>query len=91
MKNENTYTILDPLFFICDQPKAAAAGGDHSEDRSKLSPNILANYYNDIYKLFLNKLAKFDSQPTVTDAEQKKLQSLLTEIIYVKGLLGDEK
>lgn len=74
-----TYSIADALAVIHDAPRVTDATHDQ---------NILEVYFNDIYKLLLAKLAKFESAAEVTEIETKKLQQLLSELIHIKGLLG---
>jgi len=48
---------------------------------------LLERYWNDIYNLFLRKLATFASGAGAQDGDDLKLQALLQELIKVKGLL----
>lgn len=48
---------------------------------------ILEKYFNDIYNLFLKKLAAFSGDDTVSSESATKLQALLQEMIKVKGLI----
>lgn len=74
-----TYTLSDALAVIHDAPRVHNAEHDQ---------NILEVYFNDIYKLLLAKLAKFESASEVSEVETKKLQQLLSELINIKGLLS---
>lgn len=49
---------------------------------------VLELYFNDLYKLLLRKLADFDCQVKVGEAETTKLRSLLEELITVKTMIG---
>jgi hypothetical protein len=48
---------------------------------------ILEKYFNDIYSLFLKKLAVFSGEDSVSGESATKLQALLQEMIKVKGLI----
>jgi hypothetical protein len=52
-------------------------------------PEILERYWNDIYKLFINRLTQFDASTKATEEDKSKLKALLNELIYVKTLLVD--
>jgi hypothetical protein len=71
---------------IAHTPHAPLEAGDHSQNKY----HILERYYNDIYKLFLNRLSKFDCDSASGITDRKKLKSLLDELIYVKTLLEEE-
>lgn len=55
----------------------------------KKSIATLAQYWNDIYTLFLRKLTQFTSSGPASDEEALKLQALLQELIKVKGLIDN--
>ncbi|MDB5259493.1 MAG: hypothetical protein JWO73_701 [Candidatus Taylorbacteria bacterium] len=48
---------------------------------------ILERYFNDIYSLFLKKIAIFSGEDSVSGDSATKLQALLQEMIKVKGLI----
>src|SRR3989344_2322451 len=48
---------------------------------------ILERYFNDIYNLFLRKLANFSSTEPTEAQDSLKLQALLQELIKVKSLI----
>ncbi len=50
-------------------------------------PVILEHYWNDVYNLFLRKLALFASSTASSHEDSVKLQALLQELIKVKELL----
>ena len=50
-------------------------------------PVVLERYWNDIYNLFLRKLASFASNDSAPEEDSIKLQALLQELIKVKELL----
>jgi hypothetical protein len=47
----------------------------------------MERYFNDIYTLFLRKLALFASGSDANDEENLKLQALLQEMIKVRNLI----
>ncbi len=49
---------------------------------------VLESYFNDLYKLTIRKLAEFECQSKVFEAETKRLRSLLEELIKVKGMIS---
>ncbi len=51
---------------------------------------ILEGYFNDLYKLFLRKLAEFDCTVHCGDKEKENLKSILDELIKVKGMLAEK-
>ena len=55
------------------------------QTRQKL---MLENYFNDLYKLFLRKLAIFECQAVSAEEDTKRLVSLLGELIKVKEMLA---
>ena len=50
---------------------------------------VLEKYFNDVYNLFLRKVALFSSYDHSTEEEMLKLQALLQELIKVKKILQD--
>lgn len=63
-----------------DAPSSAATNaGD---------PIILERYWNDVYNLFLRKLASFASGDDASHEDSVKLQALLQELVKVKELLA---
>lgn len=48
---------------------------------------ILEGYFNDLYKLFLRKLAEFDCATHCGDTQKDQLKAVLDELIKVKGML----
>jgi hypothetical protein len=60
--------------------------GEAVEDRI-----VLEGYFNDLYKLFLRKMADFDCQVLIADEDKVRLRLLLEEMIKVKAILYDEK
>ena len=74
------YIISDLVHLLHDNPSSKGEEG---------KTKILEAYYNDIYKLFLARIAKFEAATTVTDGDKVKLRSLLDELINVKMLLVD--
>lgn len=51
-------------------------------------PIILERYWNDVYNLFLRKLASFASGAGAPHEDSVKLQALLQELVKVKELLA---
>ena len=51
---------------------------------------ILTQYFTDVYLLFLNKLTALVHANKITEEESSKLQSLLDEMVKVKGLLSKQ-
>ena len=49
---------------------------------------LLERYWNDVYNLFLRKLASFASGVGAAHEDSVKLQALLQELIKVRGLLA---
>jgi hypothetical protein len=49
---------------------------------------VLERYWNDVYNLFLRKLASFASGDGAPHEDSVKLQALLQELVKVKGLLA---
>ncbi len=76
---QTKYIISDLVHMLHDAPAS------HEEGKTE----ILEAYFNDIYKLLLGKLAKFEAATTVNDNDKNKLRSLLDELINVKLLLVD--
>ncbi len=52
---------------------------------------ILEGYFNDLYKLFLRRLAEFDCASQFEEKDAKNLRSILEELVKVKGMLGGQK
>ena|SRR5581483_6303816 len=76
---------------IAREPNLTFAQLIHDEETQVTDNRILLEgYFNDLYKLFLRKLAAFDCQSTVDDKERKKLRLLLDEMIKVKGILSEK-
>jgi uncharacterized protein with PIN domain len=73
------YVISDLVMLLHDEP----------QEKGEEKTEILEAYFNDIYKLFLAKLARFEAAPTIEEKDKKKLRSLLDEMINVKSLLVD--
>lgn len=87
-----SYVISNLVTLLHDTPAnsspetaSAETLGKPTEDRTR----ILELYFNDVYKLFIAKLSRFESIPNFQDADAPKLRSLLEELINVKGLLSD--
>jgi hypothetical protein len=51
---------------------------------------ILQDYFNDLYGLFMRKMGQFISEKEVVPEESVKLQALLQELIKVKKVLTFE-
>ena len=51
---------------------------------------ILQDYYNDLYGLFMRKMSQFMTEHEVSSEIELKLQALLQELIKVKKLLTIE-
>lgn len=49
---------------------------------------VLEGYFNDLYKLFLRKLADFDCSTCIDDGDKLRLKGLLDEMIRIKAMLG---
>jgi len=75
-----SYVISNLVQILHDTPPVKGEEG---------KTKILEAYFNDIYKLFLAKLAKFEAATAVADNDKIKLRSLLDEMINVKLLLVD--
>jgi hypothetical protein len=82
--NNSLYSSFIPFYSI---PQITLSIRD--EEKPEGNYKILEQYYNDIYKLFLNKLSQFDMSAHMADTEIKKLTSLLAEIIHVKQVLEE--
>lgn len=82
------YTIRTLVSLLHDAPPVASAFPEAEHDRPKNS-RILEMYFNDLYKLFVAKLAKFESAPSLTTDDKQKLRSVLEELFNVKTLLVD--
>ena len=52
---------------------------------------LLETYFNDIYRLFLNKLVKITYDSSISDEDVSKLRQLFEEIIKVKSLIQEGK
>jgi hypothetical protein len=53
-------------------------------EESGQAPEELAEHFNDLYKLYLRRLALFEMQSTTDTARENELTSLLSELIKVK-------
>lgn len=81
MNKTSSYFIPINDLLVKDSPVPIA--------KSTTEPEILERYWNDIYKLFINRLSQFDASTKATDEDKGKLKALLNELIYVKTLLAD--
>jgi hypothetical protein len=51
---------------------------------------VLYGYFNDLYKLFVRKLATFECASDIDDSQAERLKTLLSELIKVKKLISSE-
>lgn len=51
---------------------------------------ILRDYYNDLYGLFMRKMGLFISEKQVSPDEELKLQAILQELIKMKKVLTED-
>ena len=52
---------------------------------------ILEGYFNDLYKLFLRKLAEFDCSALCHEKDKDNLKAILDELVKVKGMLSEKR
>lgn len=51
----------------------------------------LANYFNDVFHIFLGKLVQLTDTKPLSEQEENKLHSLLNELIRVKTMFRERK
>jgi hypothetical protein len=69
---------------IFDGPASRGARKQPTEAEEK----ILGQYFQDLYSIFMKKLAAFATEPDTGSEETIKLQALLQEMIKVKKMVG---
>ena len=82
----NMYCLTPSLYFVRED--VAEYQRDQLDGRNRRK---LESYFNDVYKLLLNKLTEFEMAPLTTITEQKKLRAMLEELIQVKDILEGKK
>ncbi|KKW42260.1 MAG: hypothetical protein UY92_C0009G0064 [Candidatus Magasanikbacteria bacterium GW2011_GWA2_56_11] len=91
MYSSYTSTVREKTvqFVVGDGPLASAARLIRDRELTAQEKDVvLANYYNDIYHLFLNKLVEFHAMPSADKEAEEKLRSLLDELVKIKHLFG---
>ncbi len=83
------YVISNLVSLIHDTPDYESLQDDGVAERDKAA--VLGMYFNDLYKMFLSKLSRFESLPVITEIDVQKLRDILEDIIVVKGLLSGHK
>lgn len=88
--SKSPYFIAEPQWVVRDRTGSAEAVL-RPEEKRQIKTSLLEKYFNDVYKLFLMHLSRYDAMPNVSEEENKKLRALLEELINVKTLLAEEK
>lgn len=57
---------------------------DAESDKSDVS---LEDYFKDVYMIFVKQLADFALKAESSDAEHKRLQKLMNELIWIRNLM----
>jgi hypothetical protein len=73
---------------ILDGPSSK---GSEGRPLTKEELEILSGYFNDLYGVFLKKLALFAMSASVSAGESLKLQALFQEILKIKKMMGAQE
>ncbi len=88
---KSPYVISKPLFLIRDSERDVKIKHTTISRTESKTISILEQYYNDVYKLLLARLVRFDQASNVLTAESERLESLVHELIKIKSLLVAKK
>lgn len=58
-------------------------------DSSSLQSNDLAEQFNDLYHLFLNKFARLSQTSTISLSQEKEIKVLLEQVLAVRRKLEE--
>lgn len=75
---QTAYVISDLVTMLHDAP---------THERTHENSRVLELYFNDLYKLFLMKLGRFEAATDPEEVDILRLRSMLDELISVKHLL----
>ncbi|MBP6858822.1 MAG: hypothetical protein KBC33_03280 [Candidatus Pacebacteria bacterium] len=80
----------EELLRIMDGPASKGPKGSRPKhEYSEKDQQIIEQYFQDLYGVFVKKLSRFALEIEVTDDESLKLQAFLQELIKLKRLMRE--